>query len=41
MRNTNLLGRLEDIAEQLDRRLDSLERVITDVRVTLRWVIGI
>ena len=41
MRNTNLLGRLEDIAEQLDRRLDSLERVITDVRVTLRSVIGI
>lgn len=24
-----------------DRRLDSLERAITDVRVTLRWVIGI
>ncbi|MCY4606346.1 MAG: hypothetical protein OXE49_19090 [Gemmatimonadetes bacterium] len=35
------IGRLEGIAEQLDRRLDSLERAITDVRVTLRWVIGI
>ena len=35
------IERLEGIAEQLDRRLDSLERAITDVRVTLRWVIGI
>ena len=35
------IGRLEGIAEQLDRRLDSLERAIADVRVTLRWVIGI
>ena len=35
------IGRLEGIAEQLDRRLDSLERAITDVRVTLRWVIAI
>ena len=30
------IGRLEGIAEQLDRRLDSLERAITDVGVTLR-----
>ena len=35
------IGRLEGIAEQLDHRLDSLECAITDVRVPLRWVIGI
>jgi hypothetical protein len=34
-------GRLEGIAEQLNYRLDAIERAVADVRVTLRWVIGI
>ena len=39
------IGRLEGIAEQLDRRLDSLERAVADLRAELRashrWTIGI
>lgn len=35
------IGRLEGIAEQLNYRLDAIERAVADVRVTLRWVIGI
>ncbi|MXX38876.1 MAG: hypothetical protein F4Z85_12585 [Gemmatimonadetes bacterium] len=46
------IGRLEGIAEQLDRRLDdlqrtmtarmdALERAIADLRATNRWIIGI
>ena len=35
------IGRLEGIAEQLDRRLDSIERALQDVRATQRWIIGI
>ena len=39
------IGRLEGIAEQLDRRLDSLERAVAELRAELRashrWTIGI
>ena len=35
------IGRLEGIAEQLDRRLDGIERAIAELRATNRWVIGI
>ena len=39
------IGRLEGIAEQLDRRLDSLERAVAELRAELRashrWIIGI
>ena len=35
------IGRLEGIAEQLDRRLDSIERAIAELRATNRWIIGI
>ena len=35
------IGQLEGIAEQLNYRLDPIERAVADVRVTLRWVIGI
>ena len=35
------IGWLEGIAEQLNYRLDAIERAVADVRVTLRWVIGI
>ena len=46
------IGRLEGIAEQLDRRLDSIERAIGELRqemaalnrrldVQFRWLIGI
>ena len=46
------IGRLEGIAEQLDRRLDDLQRTMTarmdaleralaDLRATNRWIIGI
>ena len=42
------IGRLEGIAEQLDRRLDGIERAIADVRQDIRelraghrWIIGI
>ena len=37
--------KLEGIAEQLDRRLDSLERAVAELRAELRashrWIIGI
>ena len=35
------IGRLEGIAEQLDRRLDGIERAIAELRATNRWIIGI
>ena len=39
------IGRLEGIAEQLDRRLDSLERAVAELRAELRashrWIVGI
>ncbi len=39
------IGRLEGIAEQLDRRLDSMERAIAELRQDMhrlgRWIIGI
>lgn len=35
------IGRLEGIAEQLDRRLDNIERAIAELRATNRWIIGI
>ncbi len=42
------IGRLEGIAEQIDRRLDAIERSIGDLRqdirelrATNRWIIGI
>ena len=35
------IGRLEGIAEQLDRRLDAIERAIAELRATNRWIIGI
>ena len=35
------IGRLEGIAEQLDRRLDAIERAIADLRASIRWIIGI
>ena len=42
------IGRLEGIAEQLDRllesidrRIDSVERAIAELRASLRWLIGI
>ena len=39
------IGRLEGIAEQLDRCLDSLERAVAELRAELRashrWIIGI
>lgn len=38
---TGGLDDLEGIAEQLNYRLDAIERAVADVRVTLRWVIGI
>ena len=31
----------EPIAEQLDRRLDGIERAIAELRATNRWIIGI
>jgi prefoldin subunit 5 len=42
------IGRLEGLAEQLDRclesierRIDSVERAIAELRASLRWLIGI
>lgn len=35
------IGQLEGIAEQLDRRLDGIERAIAELRATNRWIIGI
>ena len=46
------IGRMEDIAEQLDRRLDSIERAVVEqghqlrqdireLRASVRWLIGI
>ena len=35
------IGRLEGIAEQLDRRLDSIDRALAELRATNRWIIGI
>ena len=35
------IGRLEGIAEQLDRRLDGIERAIAELSATNRWIIGI
>lgn len=35
------IGRLEGIAEQLDRRLDGIERALAEVRGSIRWLIGI
>ena len=39
------IGRLEGIAEQLDRRLDTLERAVAELcaelRASHRWIIGI
>ena len=39
------IGRLEGIAEQIDRRLDSLERTIAEqfreVRGQIRWLTGL
>lgn len=35
------IGRLEGIAEQLDRRLDNIERAIAELGATNRWIIGI
>ena len=39
------IGRLEGIVEQLDRRLDAIERAIAElrgeVRASIRWLIGI
>lgn len=35
------IGQLEGIAEQLDRRLDNIERAIAELRATNRWIIGI
>ncbi len=35
------IGQLEGIAEQLDRRLDGIDRAQADMRASLRWIIGI
>ena len=35
------IGRLEGIAEQLDRRLEGIERAISELRTSIRWVVGI
>ena len=35
------IGRLEGIAERLDRRLDGIERAIAELCATNRWIIGI
>ena len=35
------IGRLEGIAEQLDRRLDGIDRALAELRATNRWIIGI
>ncbi|MDE2809766.1 MAG: hypothetical protein OXN90_15230 [Gemmatimonadota bacterium] len=35
------IGRLEGIAEQLDRRLASMERAIAELRAGQRWILGI
>lgn len=39
------IGRLEGTVEQLDRRLDAIERAIAElrgeVRTSIRWLIGI
>lgn len=35
------IGRLEGIAEQLDRCLDGIERTIAELRATNRWIMGI
>ena len=35
------IGRLEGIAEQLNYRLEGIERAQADMRASLRWIIGI
>ena len=35
------IGRLEGIAEQLDRRMDSMERRLEGLERGQRWIIGI
>lgn len=35
------IRQLEDIAEQLDRHLDGIERATAELRATNRWIIGI
>lgn len=35
------IGTLEGVAAQMDKRLDSIDRALTELRTGQRWIIGL